>query len=96
MSNFFVVEPQSPEDILEMFDILKHYQIQHYTMPVENKQPVLVVMEAVHEDEGGVGSLGLAEMAFQMNFKQVGVLCPVCKEEGVSGCCGHLTFNNMI
>jgi len=98
MNNFFVVEPQSPKAVLVMFDLLKYYRIQHYTMPVKDKQPVLVVSECVYDEDSlcdgfTPNDLMLAEMAFQMNYPQVGNLCPVCKAEGEEdNCCGHLTF----
>ena len=33
----------------------------------------------------------LCEMAFQMNFKQGGRVCPVCEKNGATTC-GHLHF----
>jgi len=39
----------------------------------------------------------LAEMAFQMNYRQVYSLCPLCKEQNPNEqSCGHLTFNGRI
>ncbi len=88
MSDFFVVEPQSPEAILEMFNLLEPYQVQHYILPGDDRLPVLVVLESIYSDND---DLRLAEMAFQMNYKQVHSVCPVCYAEG-ENLCGHLTF----
>lgn len=43
-------------------------------------------------------ALRMAEMAFQMNHRQVGMICPHCKadDDYDERTCGHLTFTTFI
>ena len=44
-----------------------------------------------HEVCGFSTEFRLAEMDFQLNHNQVGLMCPECKTKGET-ICGHLTF----
>jgi hypothetical protein len=54
----------------------------------------VMYMKVIHTTETHA-DFRLAEMACQINYHQIGGVCPICKEEGEAHC-GHLTFGAAI
>ena len=95
----FVIKPESAADWAEALFILSYYRVACATYSDgENAESVYMTVHPdkdMNEDvETTVEQLHMAEMAFQMNWHQVGMVCPVC--EDTVNICGDLTFNKPI
>jgi hypothetical protein len=90
----FTILASSPLDMLDAMFILSHYQVKFQAFS-DAEDPLST--EIVVDEEGREGDLRMAEMAFQMNFRQVGKICPSCKrEDPEETICGHLTFKGQL
>lgn len=90
----FVVKCKNAFDYGVVTNILSTYDV-HIKMDVG-----VTTMLVVTERNGNEQDYRLCEMAFQMNMRQEGNLCPVCRariEETGEGdaVCGHLTFTTV-
>jgi len=89
----FVIKPTKAIDLQQAIFILSFYQVKYHSIS-DGEDPGTAIL--VVDKENKEGDLYLAEMAFQMNFRQVGNVCPVCKEETGERVCGHLTFSSFV
>lgn len=110
ISSFFCVKYRTGEEGFDILMLVGEYDLKFTVKPDVNTDGagMLVVYgdntpekilvgefpDEVHEYHAS--NFRLAEMAFQMNYKQVGYLCSVCEEDGIKGACGHLTFDGKI
>jgi len=86
----FIVKPETEDALMAARELLVHYRavdVEEYKFPKYNPVTILVAR--------GGNDLHLAEMAFQMNFHQVGNVCIQCVLGGETAC-GHLTFSKPI
>jgi hypothetical protein len=111
-SILFCIRPTSREEGFDALMLLGEYDLKFSMLPMTSGgEPSVIVVraddtpEVVPLPDGGheyhASAFSLAEMAFQMNYKQIGhYLCPACKNAGNNvkedGCCGHLTFGSKI
>jgi len=90
----FTILAGSPLDMLDAMFILSHYQVKFQAFS-DAENPLST--EIVVDEEIREGDLNLAEMAFQMNYRQVGYICPFCvREDPEAKTCGHLTFKGRL
>ena len=103
----FTITPNSALDLQHAMFILSHYHVAvHSFSDGDNVDSVYLVVDTINvhntcgptipefdpEDE-----VYLAELAFQMNFRQSGIVCPHCKAKNPKeDCCGHLNFTSFI
>ena len=90
----FTILAKSPLDMLDAMFILSHYQVKFQAFSdAENPLSTEIVVDEEMRD----GDLRMAEMAFQMNYRQVGWICSQCKEKYPEDTtCGHLTFEGRL
>ena len=90
----FTILTTDLEDTLYALFLLSYYQVKFSTQSdAEDPFSTMIIVD----EETREGDLRNAEMCFQMNFRQVGHICPVCKEENPEeSFCGHLTFKGQI
>ncbi len=100
--NFFCINYASHEDGFDALLFLAKYNLKFSMTPVTNGTGVIVVHPGGCRDCGNVDCNGgndefrLAEMAFQMNYRQIGSMaCSVCEKAGMQ-ICGHLIFGSKI
>jgi len=99
--SFFCIKYDNREDGFDAMLLVAEYDLKFSMTHNDDGTGVLVVYKDIcdHcgcvECNGGGGNFRLAEMAFQMNYRQVDSVCPVCYKEG-EDLCGHLTFNGRI
>ena len=72
--------------ISQTFIDLHKYKVGHHSFR-NHKDTIVIIVDT----EQRKGDLRLAEAFFQMNYLQVGLVCPICAKEGIN-ICGHLTF----
>lgn len=84
----FVVKPKTRERLMQALFILSYYKVSFQAISdgMSKDSVFLIVDTELREHD-----LRMCEMGFQMEFNQVGRVCPVCKDEG-EDICGHLTF----
>lgn len=92
----FVVKPVDVHDVMAALSIISCYKVRIRVMcynpdSVKAANFVFVIEEDVERPDDH----RLSEMAFQMNFRQKGKVCEVCKDSGEEFC-GHLTFTSRI
>jgi len=102
---FFVVKPVDLTEWQNAMFILSYYHVDiaSFSNGVDLLSTYMVI-GAIHPGSARIEGqnidpqeqLRLAETAFQMNWHQVGKLCPHCHCADESGVCGHLTFNRPI
>lgn len=101
-SRFFCIKYDSAEGGFDALMFLAEYELKFSITINPNGTGVFIVYPTECKTAGWVDyagcheDFGLAEMDFQMNYRQVGMLCPVCEKANVKGCCGHLTFDGKI
>ena len=85
----FAIKPENPDDWQHAMFILSTYfvKIESYSNEEDADTTYIIV-------RGDQDQVRLAEMAFQMNWHQVGARCPHCSPD--LDTCGHLTFNKPI
>jgi hypothetical protein len=90
----FVIKPATPKDALHALFLLSYYEVSFtaYSDGEHSNTTFIKVSREYRKDD-----LRLAEMAFQMSFRQKGKICPVCEmvDKGKQTC-GHLTFTEVI
>ena len=90
----FTILISSADDLLQALFVLSYYQVKFQTFS-DAENPFST--EIVVDEEMREGDLRLAEMAFQMNYRQVGHICPSCQRDyPEEKSCGHLTFKGQI
>lgn len=90
----FTILTSSPEDMLQAMFMLSYYSVMFEAFS-DGEDPFST--EIVVKGETRDGDLQMAEMCFQMNYRQVGHICPTCKrEKPKEKACGHLTFQGQI
>jgi len=68
-----------------------------YTVNIQPIGGVKYKVTSVGDSDDENNAYRLSEMAMQMNFTQEGKSsCIVCKTDGITGPCGHLTFKEVI
>ncbi len=88
----FIVNITTADSALLALFLLSNYMLHTQILSdSENHNSTKIVVF----DEFRGGDFRLAEMAFQMNFKQVGTVCFVCEGEQLHTC-EHLTFEGVI
>jgi len=94
----FVIKPDNGADWQNAFFILSSYRISLSAMSDKDDESTTYVIVDAIDDDGHTydydkhqEELRLAEMAFQMSWRQVGRVCTFC--EDTEDVCGHLTFN---
>lgn len=99
----FIVQPMYPSEWQDAMFLLSHYNVNiALYSDAENLNSVYGVVAANlvddTEERYDEDDLRLAEIAFQMNWRQGNALCPYCNDDdGHKGhCCGHLTFTSII
>jgi len=107
----FVIKPENTAAWKDALFILSCYHANISTFSNgDDPSSTYMVVDTLHPDSEQVinqnldvqQQLNLAEMCFQMNWHQVGTICPHCDEvEGTvppdePKVCGHLTFNKPI
>jgi hypothetical protein len=86
----FVIKPNNGTDWQEALFMLSYYHVQAVMYSDgENEKSAYMVVESLPDKEGD--DLQLAEMCFQMNWRQGGMVCHHCEKEEATSC-GHLTF----
>lgn len=89
----FVVKCIDTAALMEALFLLSLYKVRFETQS-DGENPTTTVLVVDEETRGG--DLRLAEVAFQMQFPQIGgMACPVCHGQGES-VCGHLVFTTSI
>lgn len=85
----FYIVPKDAEALMEAMKILSYYHVaaEAYSDDGENLHLAIIPDHYESEDD----DVGLAEMAFQMNFHQGGK-CPECTEQP----CGCMVFTKPI
>ncbi len=88
----FVIKPDNAVDWQHAVLMLSYYMVkmEAFSDGDNMDSAYMIVRKCGDKDE----QLRLAEMCFQMNWHQVGSLCPHCSDDLDS--CGHLTFNRPI
>jgi len=90
----FVIQPMYPSEWGDALFLLSYYDV-NLTMDsdLENPESLYGFVTSENQDD-----LRLAEMAFQMNWRQGPALCTYCRDnEGRNRhSCGHLTFTSVI
>lgn len=96
-----MINAMSRDELMEAMFILSYYHVNINTYSNgESAESTYMVVSAIDTDHPGQErdaqeDLRMAEMAFQMNFRQHGNLCLHCEDEEDTTC-GHLTFTNKI
>lgn len=96
---YFVICPTEPADWQHAMFILSYYSklIISTFSNGEDANTAYMVVESKPLLEGEEDELRLAEMAFQMNWHQIGRLCPHCIDHADHyDSCGHLAFSKPI
>jgi len=94
----FIIKPTNPADWQRVMFILSYYKklIIELFSNGEDEDTAYMVVKGKVLAEGEESDLMLAEMAFQMNWRQAkGRLCPHCDPDHMDAC-GHLTFDKPI
>lgn len=107
---FFCIKPVSAEAGFDAIMLVAEYDLKFSMLTNDDGRPGVIVVHKDENDKpetilhGDVpdevheyyaSDYRLAEMAFQMNYGQVGMVCPVCEKKRLS-VCGHLTFSRKI
>ena len=88
----FLIKPVSALDMQQAVFILSFYKVSFSAYSDgEDSGTTYIIVDKEEEKDG----LVMAESAFQMNFRQVGNVCQVCRDKG-EDFCGHLTFSSFI
>lgn len=110
MSNdFFCINPVDGEAGFDALILVGEYNLKFSMLPNDDTdspstiivhagdEPEVIVMGEVPDEvhEYHASNYRLCEMAFQLNYRQTGVVCPVCEKEGLD-VCGHLTFGEVV
>jgi len=87
----FIVKCSDGKSLKQALFILSCYDVSFYTeSDGENADSTYIVVD----DEGREDSLRMAEMAFQMAFRQAKCnVCSACEDDTQ---CGHLLFTDLI
>jgi hypothetical protein len=85
-TSVFVIHTTDKDTATMAMDLLDGYNVKYN---VEDER-IVVISTKEPDDE-----FRLAEMAMQMNLRQVGRVCPICEANGET-VCGHLTFKGVI
>lgn len=93
----FVVKPTDMHDVMATLGLLAHYDVKVTVISQDPDSIKPSNYSFVVDSDGDEGELRLAEMSFQMNFRQKGKVCIICKDEDEGKeFCGHLTFTSKI
>lgn len=90
------------DDIMHAMFLLSYYHVSAQLFSDgDDPDSTYMVVEgpaAIMENNEVVDNVGMAEMAFQMNHRQVGFICPHCEndDDNEEKTCGHLTFTTRI
>jgi hypothetical protein len=91
----FVIKPNNGTDWQEALFMLSYYHVQAvmYSDGENEKSAYMVVDGPVGVSTDGTtdDQVRLAEMCFQMIWRQGGMVCHHCEKEEATSC-GHLTF----
>lgn len=100
----FIIMPKNPADWQQAMFMLSYYHVRCtlYSNGEDAKSVYMEVRAPRSSGDDGEDALHLAEMCFQMNWHQGGMICPGCHKEQNNywaGCdgkdtCGHLTFTH--
>ncbi len=85
----FMITPESSEFWVEALALLSNYHVAGTTY-MDNNDPDTMYMAVINDHFESDDDVGLAEMAFQMNWHQSGK-CPECAD-----ICGHMVFTKPI
>jgi len=86
----FCVITKKPENAFDVMVSLSIYNPLYRVLVNYDDEPNSIVL-VVYKNKDAGENFRLAEMACQMNYPQVGMVCPVCEKKGLD-ICGHLTF----
>lgn len=86
----FLYKVSTPDRLFWLISNLAGYIICMRSREIEN-----VLYLQVEPSPLNKGDFRLAEMFMQMNYHQIGGVCPACKDLGEAHC-GHLTFGAII
>lgn len=102
----FCIRPHSALDLQQAMFILSYYPVNVVSFSDgEDPDSTYLVVDELPQNSNLAperafcpeDELYLAELAFQMNFRQSGIVCPHCKTKNPhEDCCGHLTFTSFI
>ena len=95
----FVIMPKNPADWQQAMFMMSYYKVKMETFSNGEDADSAYMVVGHTDDYHPLGQedddLQTAEMCFQMNWRQVGMKCPHCLDDGEKTC-GHLTFNEPI
>lgn len=89
----FIIKPKFAEDWQVAIFMLSYYHVSMTTFSDGDNVESAYMVVSCGKDQSQE-DLRLAEMCFQMNWNQVGRICPHCAEVCTDEeFCGHLTFD---